>query len=300
MFQVDSSGVVTRINGEGTQWTRPTSGRKVRANRRNARQHSTGPTTAQGKKRSSMNAVTHGVLASGLEPIDRGPFSEDRDDFYRRLDAVIDSLEPRDPLEERVARQIASQTIRYDRLDRLETAAHESAARMNPYQLSRLGAEGELDELAAWARGLHYYLTDAAGGSDVPYRDYAVLMRSMGPKPGVQIRDLWDAEHRPSSARDWKKAFSVLLRTLWSSKEEASVWALKLSIRLTNEWAAIEGRERELAAGRVLEGPFDAVTRYHGRITSDLVRLFDLYSRLRERRLRPLVQTNPPEEGAIV
>ena len=53
----------------------PISPQKLEANRRNAQQ-STGPVSAEGKKSSSMNALTHGLLARAV-PITIGDYRED-------------------------------------------------------------------------------------------------------------------------------------------------------------------------------------------------------------------------------
>lgn len=296
MFQVDSGGIVIKINDEGTRWERPTSGRKIRANRRNARKHATGPKSTQGKKRSSRNSVKHGILASGLEPIDRGPFAEDPESFHARAVAIVESLAPRDAIEEVVARQLAGHMNRHERLDHLERAAFESASRLSQTQLTWLRRGEDLGELADWARGLHYYLMGASQPSEVPYRKYAVLMRTNGPKPGQKIRNLWDDEHKPSTEEEWKAAYRTLLKILWPDKEEAAIWAYQLFTRLNDEWAEVEGREREIAADQILNGPFETVTRYRGRLNNDLVRLLGVYEHLQSRKLVVHGSNEPNEE----
>jgi len=271
MYSVDRAGTVIKINDEGTRWERPTSGRRVRANRRNGPQ-SQGPTSEPGKRRSSQNAVKHGVLASGLTPIERGPFAEDADTFWERVSLVVEALDPSDPLEERFAREVASGLLRLDRLDLVETAAYESAARIAADLRSHLDRVAALDELAARARGLYYYLIEASNPEEVPYRDYAALMRDMGPKPGIPIKGFWDDEHCPISNEEWEKAFRFLLKKLWPNQMAAAAWAFEVMQRLEAEWAALEGREREIVADRVLDGAFDKVTRYHGRVMNGIAR----------------------------
>ena len=52
---------------------------QIKANQENA-EKSTGPTSIEGKKRSSMNAVTHGILSSvtALPGEDQGILDQDR------------------------------------------------------------------------------------------------------------------------------------------------------------------------------------------------------------------------------
>src|SRR5437867_9952354 len=72
----------------------PVSPRKRRANRRNARQ-STGPRTSGGKRRSSRNAVTHGIFAADVVVLD----GESRAQFIVAQQAYIRRLNPQDLVE---------------------------------------------------------------------------------------------------------------------------------------------------------------------------------------------------------
>lgn len=294
MFAVDSAGVAIQINDEGTRLEGPTSGRRVRANRRNAR-NSPGATTPSGRKRSAQNALKHGVLASALEPIERGPFAEEPEAFWERVRLVVASLQPRDPMEERVALQLAALGIRSDRLDQLETARYEGEARLPDALRDHLDTADGLDQLAARARGLCYFLADVVDVAEPPYRDYAWLMRNRGPRPGLRLKGFWDDAHEPSSDSDWERAFLLLLKKLWPTRAVAAGWAYELQRELEREWLAVEGREREIVAGRVLDGPFDQVTRYQARITKDYIRLFALYQALRSREL-PSAGSNEPND----
>lgn len=91
--------------------------KKVAANRRNARR-STGPRTDKGKAVSARNAVRHGILS-------RSPVIEDVEseaEWRQHLDATLSALEPVGYLELTLARRIALQTWRLERLRRYETA----------------------------------------------------------------------------------------------------------------------------------------------------------------------------------
>ena len=87
-------------NGRGT------SERKRRANAANA-QRSTGPRSAEGKARSSMNAVRHGMWANHVMPISKGEFQENPADFTGFVGAILDDLAPRDALEYAQATRVA-------------------------------------------------------------------------------------------------------------------------------------------------------------------------------------------------
>ena len=86
------------------------------ANKQNA-QHSTGPRTAEGKKRSSLNALKHGLRAK--EPLIPG---ENRDDFYRHGAELEFHLRPANPVEENLVEQIIDITWRLKRCARIESA----------------------------------------------------------------------------------------------------------------------------------------------------------------------------------
>jgi hypothetical protein len=73
------------------------SSKKIEANRRNA-QRSTGPRTEEGKKRSRLNSLTHGILASALLITD-GEIAEDPMEFQTLLDALHQDLAPVGALE---------------------------------------------------------------------------------------------------------------------------------------------------------------------------------------------------------
>ncbi len=93
-----------------------TTAKQVEANRRNARK-STGPRTADGKARSRMNAVTHGLSAQTLILP-----NEDPREFQGRLEAWRDSLQPCTAYEEGLVRQAVGHSWRLDRADRVQAA----------------------------------------------------------------------------------------------------------------------------------------------------------------------------------
>jgi hypothetical protein len=86
------------------------------ANKENAK-HSTGPRTDEGKQRSSMNALKHGLCSK--DPLIRG---EDPDEFLRHCAELDLSLAPATPLEEDLVEQIIDITWRLKRCKRLESS----------------------------------------------------------------------------------------------------------------------------------------------------------------------------------
>ena len=84
----------------------------IAANRKNA-QKSKGPKTAQGKSKSSRNAIKHGLLSKALN------FSSDleKDDYERLLADLVREIRPQDSIESMLVEQIA---INYWKLQRAQ------------------------------------------------------------------------------------------------------------------------------------------------------------------------------------
>ena len=86
------------------------------ANKENA-QHSTGPRTAEGKQRSSQNALKHGLCA--LDPLIPG---EDPEAFQEHFCEIELDLQPASVIESQLVEQIADISWRLKRLSRIEAA----------------------------------------------------------------------------------------------------------------------------------------------------------------------------------
>ncbi len=78
---------------------------------------STGPRTPEGKLRSKMNAVKHGMTAR--TPVLPG---EDPDAFRDRLDSWAEALAPADAVEQFLVEQAATASWKIERADRIEAA----------------------------------------------------------------------------------------------------------------------------------------------------------------------------------
>src|SRR5690348_5720808 len=92
------------------------------ANTANAQQ-STGPRTEEGKARSSMNALTHGLSAA--DPVLP---AEDREAFEKLVQDFTDEYQPQTASETRLTRELASISWRLDRIPALEAALLASAS----------------------------------------------------------------------------------------------------------------------------------------------------------------------------
>ncbi len=89
---------------------------RAEINRRNAAR-SSGPRTPEGRSRSKMNAVKHGMTAR--TPVLPG---EDPDAFRGRLDSWAEALAPADAVEQFLVEQAATASWKIERADRIEAA----------------------------------------------------------------------------------------------------------------------------------------------------------------------------------
>ena len=106
---------------------------KLAANQANA-QRSTGPRTADGKARSRLNSLKHGLLAS--EAVNRTVDGDAaRDQFEALVDSYADHLRPEGPIEDSLVEKIALADWRLKRLLRSETRSvyHEQVDQARSY-----------------------------------------------------------------------------------------------------------------------------------------------------------------------
>ncbi|MDQ3461598.1 MAG: hypothetical protein M3471_00975 [Actinomycetota bacterium] len=147
---------------------------RVAANRSNA-QKSTGPRTAEGKRRSAANAWHHGFFAAAASPITSARLDEDGEDFHDFFNTLIDDLAPRDHLEVAQAQQVAAAYVRLARLERYETEQIQAAGHLTSHQIAEIGDE---------QRRRHDHLifeatVDAVRGAPVPVDESSILWRPL-------------------------------------------------------------------------------------------------------------------------
>jgi hypothetical protein len=92
--------------------------RQIEANRRNAKK-STGPKTEDGKARSRLNALTHGLSARTVTPVLP---HEDPKALDERIRKWVQDWQPRDEMENELVTRAAKLSWQIDRADRFETA----------------------------------------------------------------------------------------------------------------------------------------------------------------------------------
>jgi hypothetical protein len=114
-----SRTIVPPSNSNGSSPKKPTSQKKIEANRRNA-QRSTGPKTAMGKRAVSRNALKHGLLAREVV-ITGGDGKENDEDFETLVNGLWAHYEPVGIVEEMLVEKVATCWWRLARVLRAET-----------------------------------------------------------------------------------------------------------------------------------------------------------------------------------
>ncbi|MGE3818657.1 MAG: hypothetical protein AB7I30_04430 [Isosphaeraceae bacterium] len=116
---------------------------RVAANRRNALK-STGPKTAEGKARSSRNALSHGLTAATLVV----GSVEDVEAYQARLDAWNDDAKPVGPIERALVARACHASWRLERAARQEAATlrHDARAAADAHDQARLAEAVQLGE----------------------------------------------------------------------------------------------------------------------------------------------------------
>lgn len=125
----DGDDAVPHAEGPGTAGRRPSQAR-VNANRANAEQ-STGPRTALGKQRSSLNAFRHGVYSQRPHAITTGFFPQDPEEVVNYVQGIVRALRPRDAVEQVAAEAVASAFLSTRRLSDIQAALLESGVSTN-------------------------------------------------------------------------------------------------------------------------------------------------------------------------
>jgi hypothetical protein len=202
----------------GITVARATSQKRIDANRRNA-QKSTGPRTPEGKSRSRFNRLKHGLTATiAVIP------GEDRAAYEARLEAMIESMAPRNQVELDLLGQIAATTWS------LERAARAGAAQIS-YRIRNETSERERreeDEAIALGQRLFW---DARG----PWQAYPHK-----PQSGLQTDSLTSRPQDPAGANTPALQVVRLERTVAGCQ-----WLL-------DRWAELRSR---LEPGEVWTGP---------------------------------------------
>jgi hypothetical protein len=122
--------------------------KKLEANRQNAKK-STGPRTLEGKQRSRLNALKHGILAKAVV-IHGGPGKEKRGEFDELLTEFWQHYSPQGPVEEMLVERMTTLKWRLARVYRSERGEIMSNHEIHPSESDCLPNANVSDRLARY------------------------------------------------------------------------------------------------------------------------------------------------------
>lgn len=263
--------------------TNPISDKQLAANRANA-QKSTGP-RAEGKKRSSQNALDHGLWARELSPISSGPFREDPEAFYERVEEIMADLNPTGTAQMMAAKRAAAALMRLDRTDRAEaTLIIETdlleGMESDLYPDTDILLE-QLIEIETVVKQIGYIAGTSTDTDDRPLWAFlAIHLRRYGPKPTIFIEDLWTKDRLPVDETEWKKAAQTLFETLWTSEQECLFYFLPKQGDAEQAYARATARYDALMARRMLGATTNHIDRPRTAAWTEFNRAYGLLRRL--------------------
>lgn len=177
------------------------SDKQLAANRANAKR-STGP-GEEGKKRSSQNALTHGQWAREVTPISAGPFREDPDKFFERVEEIMIDLRPQGTAQMMAAKRAAAALMRLDRTDRAEAAVILETDLLEGMEKDRFPDPDDVFEhvmnIEVVLENIGYIAGTVTEVEDRPLWLYlAAYLRQYSPKPEVGVKDVWTKDITPT------------------------------------------------------------------------------------------------------
>jgi hypothetical protein len=266
---------------------RATSTAQVEANRRNAKK-STGPRSAEGKRRSAMNAMIHGAYGRA-QAIPRGLLCESEFEVKEYVDAIVDALAPRDAIELVIARRIATADLRLARLERYEGVAMAKIGRLIP-ELGEVGPD-EVETARVYAaaatRASQCLRYNGPYSFDVEmWRDIADLVWNMHNTPEKErlVPDIPD-DHEDAAAI-WEQFVIVdVIRRFWPTVGPACAALDAQSGMWLGFLVEYEGKAEERAVSNALAkgGPIDSASVLRARVQREGYRDRAIYAELQER-----------------
>jgi hypothetical protein len=281
--------------GEEGAAKRPVSERKATANAENAK-HSTGPTSAQGKEASRMNAMRTGLYTARPAPILLGDLAEDPTAVQETVSAIVDDLRPRDYLEDMQAIRVANGYVKTGRANKMEaqvlsgplmTDEGRSLDSDQPFLKTDLDA---LKQFVAW-------LTEKRTADTVDFRAIYLMLRSHLERAGVQVGA---PKPDPSVEADPAWAQIEVQRIIDTHLGELPhLWAYQQLDAYSDAFSRIAVSRAEHTRGRLDD--YERLTRIDQQIGRELQRALAEYRRLQEPVLDDetglFVETNPPTGG---
>jgi len=257
---------------------------QVAANRSNA-QRSTGPKTAEGRSRSSQNALRHGIYARQGVAVTCGPFEEDTAEVADFLRDVLDALAPRDVLEVQRANRIAMLQLQERRLDGYE------ASLLQPYEVAAGAMEQEQQDDAMDEAHDHVFewnerRRDERGLDEDPewYWQGMALWCRCALNSKLQVTGLWDDLHEPASPQQWRRAFEAIAKHRFPAPDDLTELLCRVRDERYEKTQARESIARQRVARSSLS-TIDGCNTMRARVTNELGRQFAMYALLQAREL---------------
>jgi len=236
---------------------------QARSNARNAA-HSTGPTSDDGKARSSRNALQHGAYAR-VDPLTSGLLGEDPAEVQAIVDGVVGDLDPANTIERISAMTVAQRLVGQHRVAKLlaplvmglQTTHQENfevSDHRDEYQLAH-----NLLAVIDWFVNEEDWGSDSApAGWDLFFLERMLWMR-VDPDPTLTpsnpvFRDEHGVARKPTEDEQYMAGFVRSVFERFTSWDDARRWAEDL--RATHEPGALEETRRlQLAeTERIMEG----------------------------------------------
>jgi hypothetical protein len=266
---------------------RTTSTAQVEANRRNAKK-STGPRSAEGKRRSAMNALTHGAYGRA-QAIPRGLLCESEFEVKEYVDAIVDALAPRDAIELVIARRIATADLRLARLERYEGVAMAKVGRLRPDLGEALPYEVEMAlSYSSAARRASQFLRhqDEVSVDLETWRTIANVVWDMHDTPEKErlVPDIPD-DHEDAVAVWAQFVVNDLINPIWHAVAPACAALDAQADMWAGFFVEYDGKAEERAVSNALAkgGPIDSASVLRARVQREGYRDRATYAELHER-----------------
>ena len=272
---------------------------QIRANQQNAKK-STGPRTAEGKARSSANALRHGIYADSRRAITHGLLGEDNAQVEHFLDTVVEELAPRNTVETSCANRIATLWLSQIRRDRYEVDLLREASLLTDAERYGLGSDPDeltgiiatLSKAVEWGR-YHFEQNGPLGNGehahDDPFLAEPGLYRSMTLELANLIGEdgentwatgIWDPTHTPAGPEEWQAALNRIVDDAFPALEPFLAFVQDALHRARAHRRLIIDRAGPQAAARSIT-VLERTLTTSDRLARDLRNAFHLYDALR-------------------